>query len=378
MLKSEKMLNGSSLRAEAPHMKIPQEWDQTQSQPPKVVKRRVQYEPEEENKPSGRELIPVSSLDSIASLAESTADFASPEQAVILFDWDDTLCPTHWIRDNFQSLLKPAPDEAWAQKPLRELEAEVLKLMDLAMELGRVVIVTNALEPWVTTSCKNFLPGLLPLVETTRVVYARSIYTSYGIDKPEERPKVSARLVQSGFSSSAAPLSNPAAPRLWKENAFHICLNDLHSEYERQSWKNIVCIGDSTVEHEAVRLVTAQRPNRKRRCYTKTAKFLEEPNIQELIAQVKMMQGALPRMVEYEGGLDIEIGEDDIMQAHPVERIMSAKQTAPANDADSETDSQTEEIVRSTHILELNWLKPINFRTAGKMMMTFCQGWEGG
>eukprot|EP00746_Dinoflagellata_sp_MGD_P136214 gnl/MRDRNA2_/MRDRNA2_70185_c0_seq1.p1 gnl/MRDRNA2_/MRDRNA2_70185_c0~~gnl/MRDRNA2_/MRDRNA2_70185_c0_seq1.p1 ORF type:complete len:363 (-),score=71.22 gnl/MRDRNA2_/MRDRNA2_70185_c0_seq1:191-1279(-) len=362
------MLNGNSVPAA----------DQTQTQAPKVVHRRTL----EQSDGSGR-LIPVSSLDSITSVAESTADFASPKQAVIIFDWDDTLCPTHWIRDKFQSLLKPPPDQEWAQKPLKELEAEVLKLLDIAEELGRVVIVTNALEPWVITSCKNFFPGLLPIVEKIPVVYARSIYTKLGIDTPDERPQVSDRLLQSGFKSSAAPLSNAAAPRLWKENAFHITLSDLHSEYERQSWKNIVCIGDSPIEHEAVRMVTAQRPTRKRRCYTKTAKFLEEPTIQELIAQVKMLQGALPRMVEYEGGLDIEIGEDDIHEHHhndPVEHLLLPARHSRGEFEDS--DSETAALVKATSTKELSWLKLstriVNFRSAGKMMMTFCQGWEGG
>lgn len=362
------MLNGNSVLAA----------DQTQTQASKVVHRRAPQLPE-----GGGPLIPVSSLDSISSVAESTCEFASPKQAVIIFDWDDTLCPTHWIRERFQSLLKPPPDQEWALKPLKELEAEVLKLLDIAMELGRVVIVTNALEPWVITSCKNFFPGLLPVVEKIPVVYARSIYAS-GIDQPEERPQVSDRLVRNGFNSFAAPLCNAAAPRLWKENAFHVTLLDLHSEYERQSWKNIVCIGDSPIEHEAVRLVTAQRPNRKRRCYTKTTKFLEEPSIQELIAQVKMLQGALPRMVEYEGGLDVEIGEDDIqehgMEHHSVERKFSPAKhdRVPAEFEDSETEA----LVRATSTRELSWLKLttriVNFRSAGKMMMTFCQGWEGG
>ena len=44
-------------------------------------------------------------------------------------------------------------------------EAEVKKLLEESLEVGRVVIVTNALEPWVTTSCKNFFPGLLPIIQ---------------------------------------------------------------------------------------------------------------------------------------------------------------------------------------------------------------------
>lgn len=354
---------------------------QTQSTQKKVVRRRVQTNSQDDQPRNIKAVTPVSSINSVA---ESTAEFASPNQAVILFDWDDTLCPTHWIRDKFPSLLKAAPDEDWAQNPLRELEAEVKKLLEESLEVGRVVIVTNALEPWVTTSCKNFFPGLLPIVENIQVMYARSIYTSYGIDSPQSRPQLNDRLVESGFREGAAPLNSFEAPRLWKENAFHLALNELHSEYEQQSWKNIICIGDSPVEHQAVRKVIAQRPNRNRRCFTKTIKFLQEPSIQELIAQVKMMQGALPRMITYDGQLDIEIDEDDVREDLVERKIArcASHRTIPFewDDDDDDDNSDSEELAKTSSPAD-NWLKMgisvVYFRTAGKMMMTFCQGWEG-
>ena len=36
------------------------------------------------------------------------------------------------------------------------------------------------LSPWVETSCRNFLPSLLPLVSTLPVIYARSIFEQQG------------------------------------------------------------------------------------------------------------------------------------------------------------------------------------------------------
>ena len=52
----------------------------------------------------------------------------------------------------------------------------------MSMKLGTVVIVTNAMDPWVETSCRNFLPNLLPLVSTLPVIYARSIFEQQGVD----------------------------------------------------------------------------------------------------------------------------------------------------------------------------------------------------
>ena len=37
-----------------------------------------------------------------------------------------------------------------------------------------------ALSPWVETSCRNFLPSLLPLVSSLPVIYARSIFEQQG------------------------------------------------------------------------------------------------------------------------------------------------------------------------------------------------------
>lgn len=238
------------------------------------------------------------SKDSIGSVAESTNDFALPNQSVIIFDWDDTLCPTHWIQAQFTSFSGPAPDEEWALKPLKDLEVEVAKLLEISMRLAKVVIVTNANVGWVETSCRNFLPGLLPIVEDIDVVYARSVYhEDFEMDYRRD-------------------FCFTPEPQLWKEKAFHVTLHNLYSEYEEQSWKNVVCIGDSVFEQEAVRSVVAQRPHTERRCHLKTTKLMDSPTIQQLISQVSSIRDALPKIVEHDGQLDIEISEEDIQQDH--------------------------------------------------------------
>merc|ERR1711871_671871 len=88
------------------------------------------------------------------------AEFFKPEQTIILLDWDDTLCPSHWIRSNRPTLgfFKPPPEQDRFTVPLRKLEEQCYDLLSLALKLGKVVIVTNAVEPWVETSAKNFMP----------------------------------------------------------------------------------------------------------------------------------------------------------------------------------------------------------------------------
>jgi len=273
----------------------------------------------------------------------SQSEYFKSEQTIILFDWDDTLCPSTWIRENrpVLSFFKPAPTDEKFQKPLRELQKHVEDTLKLALKMGKVIIVTNAMEPWVTTSCKNFLPLLMPIVKNIPVIYARSIYDCIGADKaakmqgsaasrgsspPRGLPGLYSNAGTNKLGNYNAQLSMQAdemAPQRWKELAFEQEITGFYSRYQHQSWKNIISIGDSIFERDAVRRVVVNRPNSKKKCRTKTAKLLEEPEIEELIAQVRVIHDALGLMVQYDGNLDIEIDEEDLkLDLSLAEKIM--------------------------------------------------------
>jgi len=272
-------------------------------------------------KPSVRQT--VESLGSTGSQSE----YFKPEQTVILFDWDDTLCPSNWIRENRPALsfFKPAPNEEKFQRPLKELQKHVLATLNLAMKMGKVIIVTNAMEPWVETSCRNFLPQLTSIVMSLPVIYARSVYDQHGLDAKQTRsspsrggtalPGMYAANGQNKLANANARLAlqqDELLPQRWKELVFEQEISGFYSRYQHQSWKNVISIGDSIFERDAVRRVVLQRPSAKKKCRTKTAKLLDEPEIDELIAQVKVVHDALGLMVQYDGNLDIEIDEEDL------------------------------------------------------------------
>jgi len=256
----------------------------------------------------------------------SQAEYFKPEQTIILFDWDDTLCPSNWIRDNrpVTSFFKPAPTDEKYQRPLRELQKEVEKVLILALKLGKVIIVTNAMDPWVETSCKNYLRLLMPLVSQIPIIYARSIFESHNIEpskiaKPpapgSALPGMYSANGQNKLSSCNNALHQQAkdvSPQRWKEVVFEQEITGFYSRYEHQSWKNVISIGDSIFERDAVRRVILNNPCPKKKCRTKTAKLLDEPEIDELVAQVRVIHDALGLMVQYDGNLDIEIDEDDL------------------------------------------------------------------
>merc|ERR1719282_940367 len=72
----------------------------------------------------------------------SQAEYFKANQTLIIFDWDDTLCPSSWIRANKRELsfFRPAPKIEKFQRPLRELTAIVDNLLKLATKLGTVII----------------------------------------------------------------------------------------------------------------------------------------------------------------------------------------------------------------------------------------------
>lgn len=309
--------SGSSPRARCPESPGP------------VVQRRGQATRDGHiaRKPTARE-----TLDSIVSTGTS-AEYFRPDQTIILFDWDDTLCPSNWIRENRPALsfFRPCPDEERFKKPLAELSNRVEAVLNLALKMGKVVIVTNAQDPWVETSCRNYLPSVMSLVEKIPVIYARSVWDNQQIDQDFagpagrrlQRPVVpgmyspkggGANAALSGVNAKLAAQSHGDGlePQRWKELAFEMEIAGFYSRYAHQSWKNIISIGDSVFERDAVRRVVLNRPTGRRRCYTKTAKLLDEPSIEELIAQVVVVHDALGLMVQHDGNLDIEIDEEDL------------------------------------------------------------------
>lgn len=284
-------------------------------------------------KPSVRETI-----ESITSTG-SQAEYFKPEQTIILFDWDDTLCPSNWIRENRPALsfFKPCPTDEKYQRPLRELQKHVEATLRLALKMGKVIIVTNAMEPWVETSCRNFLPALVPIVSQIQVIYARSVFdtmTCEAARKSPARTSSPGRALPGMYSASGqnklgtsnSRLSQQVdemAPQKWKEIAFEQEITGFYSRYARQSWKNVISIGDSIFERDAVRRVVVNRPSAKKKCRTKTAKLLDEPEIDELVSQVRVIHDALGLMVQYDGNLDIEIDEEDLkLDLSLAEKIM--------------------------------------------------------
>ena len=181
------------------------------------------------------------------SRRNSQSEFSSESQTIMIFDWDDTLFPTTWVRHYMGLHWKYPLDQQEGITPvqrrkiktaLEDLQEEVEGMINLAMGKGHVVIVTLAKTPWVFLSCENFFPRIKKLLEQKQItiVYAQEL----------------------SFDTQELPPPNPEDPesqeRFWvkkKQLAIEMEVRKFYSQYPGQSWKNVISIGDSDFERRA-------------------------------------------------------------------------------------------------------------------------------
>merc|ERR1719353_1425048 len=86
-----------------------------------------------------------------------------------------------------------------------------------------------------------------------------------------------------------------------KAQAMKAAVTDFYSRYPNQSWKNIISIGDAFFEHDAIRQVSRERPQKDdaaKKCRTKTVKLLDGPTISGMIMQLSLVRSWLMKIVE--------------------------------------------------------------------------------
>merc|ERR1711920_1171568 len=136
-----------------------------------------------------------------------------------------------------------------------------------------------------------------------------------------------------GYNSRLTARQIDMDPQRWKEVAFEQEIGGFYSRYQHQSWKNVISIGDSVFERDAVKRVVPNRTFTKKRCRTKTLKLFDDPGMEDLIAQVRVVRDILCSMVQYDGDVDIELGEDDLKADSPLllEKISDAQAAGAEN-----------------------------------------------
>lgn len=207
---------------------------------------------------------------------------SGPEvESLIIFDWDDTLLPTTWIHQS--GLLLPGMMPSTEQcAQLGTLSESAWMTLQTAIQMGKVVIITNAEQGWIEKSCTMFMPSLVKLLKTLDIVSARSTYKQIS-QEPSE----------------------------WKQLAFEYEVGLFYGANLSGQRRNIVSIGDSLHEVLALKAIAA-KPD----CCGKSVKFLEAPSIEQLIDQHEHLSTCLLDIVEHNGNMDVEMGAEFSEQVH--------------------------------------------------------------
>jgi hypothetical protein len=222
----------------------------------------------------------------------------------------------------------------------------VEKLLRLAHSFGKVIIVTLARQPWVTDACNYFYPTIGELLKTLNV---KIVYAQQG---SQIEPRKVAAMTE---SEAQAHWSRLKAEAIGRE------VEEFYSQYEGQTWKNIISIGDSNFERLGARHATEDYMKRKTkqgnlaagritsarrgasplqaaadsarlreaeiqghlyRVRTKTFKMLEHPAFGELAAQLEWLHEWLPSMVKLDDGFDVEFAMSDQKAMETIQRML--------------------------------------------------------
>mmetsp|Transcript_25070 Transcript_25070/g.71394 ORF Transcript_25070/g.71394 Transcript_25070/m.71394 type:complete len:352 (-) Transcript_25070:189-1244(-) len=215
-----------------------------------------------------------SSCDQSAAVAEEVR--FSKEQTLFVFDWDDTILPSSWVQRQGLRLDDGASVNQWQRERLSEVAVLAAETLRLAKKHGTVVVVTNAERGWIELSCQKFLPTLYPMLENVRMVSARTSYEGPRSPSPLDWKMCAFEVEIERFYGFAA-LDDPAQP------------------------KNIFSLGDGAHEREALMKTTQSLPN----CHAKSLKFVERPDISQIIKQHQLIAGCFDTVLSHEGNLDL-------------------------------------------------------------------------
>lgn len=252
---------------------------------------------------------------------DSQWQFADPTQTIIVFDWDDTLFPTTHLIDELQ-LDWQVP--LMRQRVKREVIAKITACEKRATSVlrhaaisGHVVVVTLAAKGWVEQACKMFYPMVGEVMKTLQIIIVNA-------QEPEFK-----RLVGDPSQYS----SDEEFYGLLKGHAIAEEVKKFYSQYQGQTWKNILSIGDSRFERHGLLAATTaymQRCNMNAvggtpllptqqeawrkvesdghvvHVRVKCCKLVDSPDIDELDIQLDMVTKWLALMVGLDEGFDLD------------------------------------------------------------------------
>jgi hypothetical protein len=194
------------------------------------------------------------------------------EDTVLIFDWDDTVLPSSWLAGQGLILSDSSAPNQEQQAQLSRLAARAAETLSVAKRFGKVILVTNAEHGWIELSCQKFMPSLYPILQDVKILSARTTYETKGVISPFE----------------------------WKYLAFEHEICGFYESSSTTRRKNVISFGDSAHEREALIRVTERMQN----CRTKSLKFVERPEVEQLLKEHELITGCFRHIVNHDGNLD--------------------------------------------------------------------------
>jgi len=246
----------------------------------------------------------------------STTTCYSKENAVVIFDWDDTLFPT-WHVVNVVNPCIPADvsdgpldnDSPFFQ--MLETHARMVeRVLRIARSMSRVAIVTLAGRPWVTASAAKYLPGL----------DLEDLLDELDIDVYYAREAVNRTTKHRAFGQTDEGV-NPFV--VAKRLAMSKCLRRLYRT-SGSGW-NVVSIGDSLIEKEAIsEVLWCIGPSQKTNL-CKTVKLFGDPSAKDLGMQLQLVAGWLQKIINHDTDMDVDLSVSNCDYAQLGERDKVAR-----------------------------------------------------
>jgi hypothetical protein len=112
-------------------------------------------------------------------------------------------------------------------------------------------------------------------------------------------------------------LGSEEVSRMLKRRAMNRVIKKFYSQYVQQSWKNVISIGDSVFERQALQdVVSFKKQDASKKCRAKTLKLADAPDVDQLNAQMTVLATWLRPMVMYDDHIDIDLDGnlDDVLK----------------------------------------------------------------
>lgn len=228
---------------------------------------------------------------------------------VIFFDWDDTLFPSTWIRQQGIDYTQPCPHDSPLQEPLRQLSSVMVALLETAFELSNVAIVTLSRPPWVTSSVYNFLPDVAKLIakHNVGVFYAHEV----GGPKMVWEPGAGWPSREGEYHHTKNEGQVCEFDTVLKRKGMCKALGEMgHTAQNQEGLMQLMSIGDSMIEHSALQELQYfwSTHNHMVPFTVKTIKLMSEPSIEELIGELSILKVSLERLILLKEDFELEFG----------------------------------------------------------------------